>query len=560
MKHISNRVYITICLLWATVGASAQLNGDVKLHSPFDFDLLLSANFGELRSDHFHAGVDFKTQGVTGKEIKCVADGYICRAKVDVTGYGQALYVMHDGFMTVYAHLDRFPDGVAERVRKYQYSKERFDVEVNFKPGEFPVKAGELLAYAGNTGYSFGPHLHFELRDGTGNELYNPLPFYKDEIEDTRAPKATAIVVYPRQGKGALSARSTSRVFKLRNGVLADTIDAWGDIAFAVEALDYMDNTTNKYGIYRTELLVDGKLYFESQMDNISFNENKLILSFLDKGRERRDEGVFQKLFVAPNNNFRELKTGGSKGWVTIDQERLYKVECRLVDYHGNSCVLDIVVRGKRCEIAKPSGDGLLSWRSKNTVSAPGARLVISKGELFDDACLTITNDSVCTISGGYASTGEEVFFRRGAQLSLSAAGMDVADKSKLYIYEIEEDENTWIRNSRYADGYVVGKISSQGRYAIGVDTVPPVLRPVNEKKWMKNAMVVFELYDDETRATSFHGTLDGEFVLFGYNRKNRRLTLDLQQENIKRGSHELKVVATDACGNSTVFEKSIEY
>ena len=137
---------------------------------------------------------------------------------------------------------------------------------------------------------------------------------------------------------------------------------------------------------------------------------------------------------------------------------------------------------------------------------------------------------------------------------------MDVADKSKLYIYEIEEDENTWIRNSRYADGYVVGKISSQGRYAIGVDTVPPVLRPVNEKKWMKNAMVVFELYDDETRATSFHGTLDGEFVLFGYNRKNRRLTLDLQQENIKRGSHELKVVATDACGNSTVFEKSIEY
>ena len=560
MKHLSNRIYITICLLLVTVGAAAQLKGDVKLHSPFDFDLLLSANFCELRSDHFHAGVDFKTEGVTGKEIKCVADGYICRAKVDVTGYGQALYVMHDGFMTVYAHLDRFPAGVAERVRKYQYSKERFDVDINFQPGEFPVKGGEFLAYAGNTGYSFGPHLHFELRDGAGNELYNPLPYYKDEIEDTRAPEATAIVVYPRQGGGALSAKGSSRVFKLKNGVLADTIEAWGDIAFAVEALDYMDNSTNKYGIYRTELLVDGKMLFESQMDNISFNENKLILSFVDKGRERRDEGVFQKLFVAPNNKLREIKTGDSKGWVTVDEERLYNVECRLIDYHGNSRVLNLVVRGKRCGIAEPSGDGLLSWRNKNTVSAPGARLVISKGELFDDAYLTITNDSVCTISGGYASTGEEVFFRRGAQLSLSAAGVNAADKSKLYMYEIEEDENSWVRNSKYTDGNVVGKISSQGRYAIGVDTVPPVLRPVGEKKWMKNARVVFEVYDDETRVTLFHGTLNGEFVLFGYNRKDRRLTLDLRQENIKHGKHELKVVVTDAYGNSTVFEKSIKY
>ena len=558
MKHISSRIFITICLLFATVGATAQLS-DVKLRSPFDFDLLLSANFGELRSDHYHAGLDFKTQGVSGKQIRCVADGYICRAKVEAAGYGLALYVMHDGYMTVYAHLDRFPTNVAKRVRNYQYDKERFEVDLHFQPGEFPVKRGEVLAYAGNSGYSFGPHLHFEVRDESGNELYNPLQFYKSKIKDTSVPKATAIAVYPRQGAGMLFADNASRVFKLKNGALGDTIEAWGDIAFAVEALDYMSNTGNKYGIYRTELLVDGKTYFESQMDNISFSENKLILSSVDKGREKRGEGDFQKLFVAPNNNFRELKTGDSRGWITIDKERLYNVECRLFDYHGNKCVLKMVVRGKRCDIAKPTGGNVLSWRNENVISAPGARLVIPKNELFDDARLTITNKGVCSISGGYASTGEDVFFRRGAELSLSAANVKVADKSKLYICEMTEKDTTWV-GGKYVNGNVVATISSQGNYGIEADTVPPVLKPVNEKDWMKKAHLVFDLYDNETRVASFSGTLNGKFVLFKYNRKSRRLTFNFGQENIRRGNHKLKVVVTDAYGNSTVFEKNRKY
>lgn len=557
MKYIS-RIYVAVCFLLTAVGAKAQLT-DSKLCSPFDFGLLLSSSFGELRSNHYHAGVDFKTQGVSGMPIKCVDDGYVCRAKVETGGYGLALYVMHNGYMTVYAHLDRFPGKIAEVVREYQYEKERFAVDITFLPSEFPVKRGRFLAHAGNSGYSFGPHLHFEVRDEYGNELYDPLQFYKDEIEDTRAPQIFAVSVYPRQGKGALFAESSSRVFELQDGVLADTIDAWGDIAFAIEALDFMDYTTNKYGIYRTELLVDGKMYFESQMDNFSFDEYKLIYSGMDKGLERRGEGDFQKLFVAPNNNFRGFKTGDDRGWVTIDEERLYNVVCRAIDYHGNECVLEMVVRGDSCSIANPADGELLQWRNKNTISTNGASLVIPKGGLFDDAYLTITKDSVCTISGGYASTGEEVFFRRSAELSLSAADVDADDKSKLCIYEMTDNDTTWV-GGKYDNGNVVGKISSQGRYCIGVDTVPPVLEPVNEGYWMTNERVVFDLYDNETRVSSFRGTLNDEFVLFKYNSKDKRLTLDLEQERVNFGEHLLKVVVTDAYGNRTVFEKEIEY
>ena len=560
MKDTLCKIFLTLAIL-LMVGRSQAQPAIGDLRSPFDFEILLSASYAELRSNHFHGGLDFKTGGVVGKHIKCVADGYIYRAKVEAAGYGMALYVMHDGYMTVYAHLDRFPDAVAKRVRKYQYDNERFEVDMYFAPGDYPVKRGEFLAYAGNSGYSFGPHLHFELRDSSGNRLYNPLPYYKKLVKDTRAPKATAITVYPRLGAGVLFGEQDSRSFKLKNGVLADTIDAWGDIAFGIEALDYMDKTTNKYGLYRIELSVDGNLCFENRMDSYTFSENKLILACVDQARERRGEGTFQRLFRMPNNGFSEYRSPDARGWVTIDEERIYNVECCIADYHGNQSRYSFVVRGRESEIMEPQRvSAPLLWNSDNVLETEGARLYIPKGEMFDDACLAIAYDDSCTLSGSCLSTDEDVVFWHGAKLSLKV-GDDVAGVpyEKLYIGKKGEKGISWV-GGKYSDGWLTATISSQGVYDIAVDTVPPVLKPVKEASWEKNAKVVFELDDKETKPVSFRGTLNGKFVLFKYNRKERRLTFDFRQENIKSGTHKMRVVATDACGNTAVFEKSIKY
>ena len=223
--------------------------GEAMLSVPFDFGLLLSGNFGELRSNHFHSGVDFKTQGVVGKPIKCVADGYISRATVQPGGYGQAIYVIHDnGYMTVYGHLERFPEAVGQRVREAQYENESFSVDISFAPDEFMVKRGDFLAVAGNSGYSFGPHLHFEVRDTAGNELYDPMPFYAGRLKDRRPPVASEIAVYPASGMGTVDTLGVSRVYKVDGGTVNDTIDVWGRVGFGVKALDYMDGVNNKYG------------------------------------------------------------------------------------------------------------------------------------------------------------------------------------------------------------------------------------------------------------------------------------------------------------------------
>ena len=560
MKDTISKLFLTLAML-LMVGRSQAQPAIGDLRSPFDFEILLSASYAELRSNHFHGGLDFKTGGVVGKHIKCVADGYIYRAKVEAAGYGMALYVMHDGYMTVYAHLDRFPDAVAKRVRKYQYDNECFEVDMYFAPGDYPVKRGEFLAYAGNSGYSFGPHLHFELRDSSGNRLYNPLPYYKKLVKDTRAPKATAITVYPRLGAGVLFGEQASKSLELKNGVLPDTIDAWGEIAFGIEALDYMDKTSNKYGLYRIELSVDGELCFENRMDSYTFSENKLILACVDQARERGGEGTFQRLYRMPNNGFSEYRSPDARGWVTIDEERIYNVECCIADYHGNESRYNFVVRGRECEIMEPQRvSAPLSWNSDNVLETEGARLYIPKGEMFDDACLAIAYDDSCTLSGSCYSTDEDVVFWHGAKLSLKA-GDDVAGvpSDKLYIGKKGEKGLSWV-GGKYSDGWLTATISSQGVYDIAVDTVPPVLKPVKEASWEKNAKVVFELDDKETKPVSFRGTLNGKFVLFKYNRKERRLTFDFRQENIKSGTHKMRVVATDACGNTAVFEKSIKY
>ena len=166
----------------------------MALHSPFDFQLLLSANFGELRPNHFHNGLDFKTQGVVGKPIHCVADGYVSRVAVSHGGYGQAIYITHpNGFTSVYGHVISFMPKVQKYVRDYQYKNETFVCNLELEPGMFPVKAGEIIAMSGNEGASAGPHLHFELRHTDTQEYIDPMPYFKDRLKDTKAPVASLV-------------------------------------------------------------------------------------------------------------------------------------------------------------------------------------------------------------------------------------------------------------------------------------------------------------------------------------------------------------------------------
>lgn len=531
-----------------------------SLGVPFDFPLLLSGNFGELRSNHFHSGVDFKTEGVVGKPISCVADGYICRATVRPGGYGLALYVMHDnGYMTVYGHLDSFPADIARRVRKYQYENEVFEVDMTFGPEEYRLKRGDFLANAGNTGYSFGPHLHFEVRDSTGNILYDPMPFYKNVLTDTRPPEISALAVYPKAGQGAVCGGDESVVYALSSPVLDDTVPAWGKIAFGIKALDFMDNTTNKYGVYKIELFADGVKRFSSTMDKFSFAEDRVINAWLDYDRCVKENLWFQRLHVLDNNRLGQLWTDEDKGWLLVDEERVYEIECRLSDYHGNSNCYRFFVKGERNDIKKDVDcTHILLWAADNRVEYMGMRLDVPAGELFENTMLKVNVSGGDGISWRYGFGDKVHPLWHGGTISIWVGEKSREEASKLYIRRVT-DKGFSAVGGEYAAGRLSAKINVIGSYEVAVDTVPPQLELVNESRWRRDGRMVFSV-DDDTYMDSFRGTLDGEYVLFVHNSKSSRLLFDLKKEGVARGKHSLRLSVVDACGNETVFEKDFEY
>ena len=261
------RRYITALMLACCIGGYGQEKKQVTFVPPFDFPLTLSGNFGEIRSNHFHGGLDFKTGGVIGKPVRALADGYISRIRV-TNGSGYVLDVCyHNGYSTINRHLSGFVSPIAERVEKLQYEEENWEVEIVPEPGEYPVKGGQQIAWSGNTGYSFGPHLHLDVFETESGDYIDPMPFFQSKIKDTRAPKADGIMFFPQPGKGVVDGKQENKTI-LPNS--ERPVEAWGVIGMGIKAYDYMDGVSNHYGVYSVVLAVDGNEIFRRTVDRFS--------------------------------------------------------------------------------------------------------------------------------------------------------------------------------------------------------------------------------------------------------------------------------------------------
>jgi len=225
---------LNIFLMLLLVGASSLAQSNIPkdyFGKPLDIPLILSGSFGELRSNHFHSGLDIKTQQRTGLPVYAPADGYVSRIKVGHYGYGKALYIKHpNGYSTVYAHLERYAGKIQDYVKKQQYRKESYEIELFPKADLLPVYKGDLIGYSGNTGSSGGPHLHFEIRDASSRPM-NPMLFGLD-VPDTRRPLLNSVMVYPVGDSAHVDQRRSRKRLKLTplgNGSYkAETIKAYG--------------------------------------------------------------------------------------------------------------------------------------------------------------------------------------------------------------------------------------------------------------------------------------------------------------------------------------------
>ena len=514
---------------------------------PFDFPITFSGNFGEIRANHFHGGLDFKTGGTIGKPVRALADGYISHIRV-THGSGYVLDVAYDnGYSTINRHLSAFVGDVARRVEDLQYEKESWEVEITPEPDEYPVKAGQIIALSGNTGYSFGPHLHLDMIETATDEYIDPLPFFMNKVKDKTAPRAEGIMLFPQPGKGVVEGKQTRRAFPAHP---TKPITAWGLIGAGIRAYDYMDGVQNKYGVKTVILEVDGEEVFRSTVDRFAYEENRYINSWT--------HGQYMKSFIEPGNRLRMLQaSNGNRGLVEINEERPYRFVYTLSDALGNTSKVRFTVQGQKTTIApvEHREKYALKWDKVNYLQEPGLELVIPKGMLYDDVLL---NYSVRADSGDIAFTYQlndtRIPMHNACDLRIGLRRRPVEDVTKYYVAGVTARGGKYRIGGKYEDGVMKVRIRDLGTYTVAVDTVPPVITPVNQAKWGRTGKIIFKAKDKETGINTYRGTIDGKYALFGKpNSISGNLVCELDPKHVEKGGkHVVEMTVTDGCGNCT--------
>ena len=536
---------------------SASITAQVPNHliSPVDIPVTLSASFGELRPNHFHSGIDIKTQQQIGLPMYSIDDGYVWRISISPGGYGNCLYLKHKDVISVYAHLDRFTPEITEWIRDYQYKNKTFSIDAYLQPNEIPVKQGDLVAWGGNSGSSGGPHLHFEIRDTTGVYVYDAQPLYN--VYDNVYPRFKNIAINPVSGQGVVDNSYTYKMYGVKSTgtgkYVANKIKAWGKIGIEVKAFDYMTGQNNFYGVKSLKLLVDDKLTFSYIMDKFSLEDTRYINSFINYGQWQKTRDTFMRCYLLPNNPL-PFFTSYNKGYLDINEEKDYKVKILISDVVGNTSELNFTIQGVKQEIPLMLNDSgtYVDYRLPALIEGKGYGMVIPKGSLYDNVYFDhgVKFDSTLN-SNIYKLHYLTEPLQKHVKLFIKLPNDTIpADKHYVARRGRRGDWNS-VSTKLYNDSILQVNTNSLGDFTVKVDTVPPIIRPQSRT----SSRILLKISDKESGVNRYEGFINGEWVLFEQDFYGRvSYILDKKRLKTKR-PYNLEFRVYDNCGNMSEYK-----
>lgn len=546
--------------------------------SPLGIPLSLSGNFAEMRSNHFHTGLDIRTNAQTGYRIYAAAGGTVVRVAVSGGGYGNALYVQHpNGYTTVYAHLERFEEPIASYVKEMQYRQRSFAVNLFPEAGRFRYAKGDVIAYSGNSGSSGGPHLHFEIRDTATAEPLNPL-FFGLPVEDTTRPRVYLMKVYVKDATGAAAIVSASgdTIATARPGrparvdVVAGNqpgqyglarnahVVADGEVGFGIRAHDYHDRSQSRLGLYTVTLTADQLPIFRSRMERLNFSRQRFINAHLDY-RERLVNRLWVQRSHLLAGNALPLYETERRGFLAVRPGDGIPMRYDVTDAFGNASSLSFEVRGADLPAPPaPQREGYLvaPGRAESLVM-PGVIVRIPRGALYEDVELLYSS----------AARPSNAFSRRhnihsattplhlSVTVSIEAEELPERLRSKALLARVS-GRNLISVGGEYDAGYMTGRTRTFGSYVIAVDTTAPTIRPGNIRNgadMSRESSIRLDIRDELSGILRYEGRINGEWVLFEHDPK-RSLVYHTFDGRLSSGSHELDFRLEDGRGNVTRY------
>ena len=539
-----------------------QVNYPTDFISPLSIPLDVSGSFGELRSNHFHSGLDLKTNSVEGLDVFAVADGYISRIKISTFGYGKAIYITHpNGYTTVYGHLQKANGAIEEYIKQQQYIQKAFEVEMFLKPSELPVKQGDIITFSGNSGGSGGPHLHFEFRDTKTEKIINPLNFGFNKLaNDTKKPEFQGLIAYPMdsvvvnksQKPIAISFNKTSD-----GNYLAAKVIANGKIGFGINAIDFCTNHYNKNGLYKVNAYLNGVLYYQYELETFAFDESRFVNSLIDYKRFKGLKQRVQKLFQTNPFPLSIIKANKTNGIINVQPNVNYTYRVEIFDFHGNKTILTVPIEFGVQDVVFKKEEAKTNYFIKSineyNYTKENVSVYVPENTFYEDFYLNFN------VSEGVLTLHDETIpaYKNMTITFNNVQNLSEEELSKTFIATLDGYAIDYNKTYRKGNTFTL-RTRSLGTYKLAQDNEAPRIYNVNfvEGRNLKNQETIsVSIVDKISGIDTYNAYLNGNWVLMEYDYKTKKLIHRLNENKYGEGKNDLKIIVTDNMQNSTTFE-----
>lgn len=562
------KLYFTIFFLLFSYLGNAQKQYPKNYFSPpLKIPIILSGTFGELRSNHFHSGIDIKTQGKENLPIYAPANGHVSRIKVSQYGFGKAIYIKHpNGYTTVYAHLKRFESKIQDYVKKTQYKKKKYQTGNLFPEKEkFVVKKGQIIGYTGDTGSSGGPHLHYEIRDTKTEHIINPLHF-GIHADDNKSPTLQKLMAYPLNEQSRVNNSSLKSVISFKeiskNNYISESITASGLIGFGISVFDRLDDALNKNGIYSLEMIVNGSRVYYHDVETFSFAESKYINLLIDYKHYKTYKSKIQKTHKVPQSKLNLYDDLVNNGKINIKNGSSYNVEIIAKDFKGNTTTVKIPVRGVKNNLIfkqKDTTNYKIVANDFQKFNLNNVTIAFPKNTFYKDLFIDFS------IENGVAKIHKQtVPLDKRYTLTFETSFLNEKQKQQVYIANVTNSKYPRYTSTKKKINKVYTTTKILGNYELLYDTTKPTIKLYNFKngQWLSKLKTLkVKIKDSGSGIKNYNATIDGNWVLMEYNHKKGILTYNFTDKKLVGSKHIFKLVVSDNVGNletvsATFFKK----